>query len=167
MKANPTILELLFLSRYTTSTPEGAELTELKGAFLSCDAVVKSYGGYAKSQATRLQRRHEEGKDGFGKVGARRTFKHAKHCLRLLLQGTEPLRTGSLTLDVGKQKRFLTATAEQAVTNPTVFHHTVEELFVHMDQAAQFSPLPTKPDWGKVEEYVVQVRLAQTRSMNP
>ena len=45
LKANPTILELLFLPDYVYCSKVGAELVSLRTKFLSSVAVVNAYGG--------------------------------------------------------------------------------------------------------------------------
>ena len=104
LKANPTILELLWLSDYDTRTTEGELIRVNRRNFLSERAVRGAYGAYAKAQADRLMRRRDEGKEGFGSVPVSRVAKHARHCARLLYLGHQLLTTGQMRLDVSHMR---------------------------------------------------------------
>lgn len=82
MKANPTILELLFLTEYNILTEYGKLLVDNRSLFLS-NTVKHSYGGYALSQARKLNIRGGT----YGNGRNKRFSKHSRHCLRLLYQG--------------------------------------------------------------------------------
>ena len=98
LKCNPTVLELLWLEDYEIMTSWGAKLIELRDCFLSESYVRNAYGGYARQQAERLQRRNAEGKDSFSSDTKKRTAKHARHIFRLLRQGRELLETGYIQI---------------------------------------------------------------------
>jgi predicted nucleotidyltransferase len=97
-KANPTVLEILYLDDYTIITPVGQMPIDHRQAFLS-KTIYHSYGGYAIAQARRLNYRG----DSFSSDTKHRYSKHARHCFRLLHQGRQLLETG--TLDVKVQNR--------------------------------------------------------------
>lgn len=78
-KANPTVLEILYLDDYTIITPVGQMLIDNRSAFLS-KTIYHSYGGYAIAQARRLNARG----DSFSSDTKNRYSKHARHCYRLL-----------------------------------------------------------------------------------
>lgn len=100
LKCNPTILELLYLDGYTVISKFGRMLVDNRHLFLS-RRVYHSYGGYAISQARKLNARGGT----FGHGRANRYAKHARHCFRLLYQGRELLETGTITVRVTTQMR--------------------------------------------------------------
>jgi predicted nucleotidyltransferase len=94
LSSNPTAMEVLWLEKYDVMTPLGAELVELRSAFLSREGVRRAYLGYAGDQLKKLQQLKK-----FGAFGnPRRAEKHARHLVRLLTQGTELHRTGELPI---------------------------------------------------------------------
>ena len=61
LTANPTVTELLWLPEnlYETRTPLGAELIDIRSAFLSAQRVRDAYLGYASQQLRRLVNRED------------------------------------------------------------------------------------------------------------
>lgn len=86
---NPTLLEALYVDEkfILFMSDIGLELRNIRDWFPSTQRVVDAYGGYAYSQLKRLENRE----------WARRE-KHARHVYRLMLQGLELLKTGTLTV---------------------------------------------------------------------
>lgn len=101
IKANPTILDLLYLEDYEVVHPAGQMLIDHRSMFLS-KTVYKSCGGYARAQAQRLKNRG----DSFSSDTRNRTAKHARHCFRLMRQGAELLQTGTMTLKVTNREEL-------------------------------------------------------------
>ncbi|MFE5331487.1 MULTISPECIES: DNA polymerase beta superfamily protein [unclassified Embleya] len=158
LKCNPTVTELLWLPEYRVETEAGRRLRALRGKFLSTEYVRSAYGGYALQQAKRLLGRHEAGKDGFSADTARRTAKHGRHCLRLLIQAQRLLATGELILDVGAQREDLFAAGRLAVEDPPAFAARFEHEKAGLDAVA--SVLPDRPDRAAINTLVVELRMA-------
>ncbi|MFF7248441.1 DNA polymerase beta superfamily protein [Embleya sp. NPDC008237] len=158
LKCNPTVTELLWLPEYRVETEAGRRLRALRGAFLSTEYVRSAYGGYAVQQARRLLGRHEAGKEGFSADTAKRTAKHGRHCLRLLFQGQQLLRTGELLLDVSAHREDLFAVGRLAAEDPAAFTLRFEQEKAALD--AIDSVLPDRPDREAIETLVVDLRLA-------
>ncbi|MFI6582459.1 DNA polymerase beta superfamily protein [Embleya sp. NPDC050493] len=158
LKCNPTVTELLWLPEYRVETEAGRRLRALRGAFLSTEYVRSAYGGYAVQQAKRLLGRHEAGKEGFSADTAKRTAKHGRHCLRLLLQGQQLLRTGELLLDVSAHREDLFAVGRLAAEDPAAFARRFEQEKAALE--AIDSVLPDRPDREAIETLVVDLRLA-------
>jgi uncharacterized protein len=97
LKANPTILELLYLNEYMVMTDHGMQLIENRSTFLDPERVKGSYGGFASQQIARFERNVKN-----GKVEA----KPARHVLRLINQGTELLGRGTLTVKVTDPQKY-------------------------------------------------------------
>lgn len=154
LRSNPALLELLWLPRsnYTILTALGDSIIKTRKAFLSTDYVRTTYHGYAMQQIKRLQRRHEEGKEGFSSDTKKRTPKHARHCFRLLEQGRELLATGELTVKVADPVRYW------AFDNMPI-----REIVARFEQAdAEFaatdSVLPDSPDYARVDMLLYMIR---------
>lgn len=93
LKSNPSILELLWLPEYTLLEGPGEWLVESRHWFASAKLVKDAYFGYATQQFKLLERRGD-----FGSDMKKRTEKHARHLLRLLVQGFGLYRTGELSV---------------------------------------------------------------------
>lgn len=157
LRANPTVLELLFLTRYEVCTPAGAALVAARDAFLSAPAVRAAYGGYAVQQARRLRARHAEGRAVFSSDLAKRTAKHGRHCLRLLVMAAQLLEHGTLEVDVSAHRDELFAAGELAVSDPDAFAALFEDRLAALD--ARPSVLPERPDVARVDALVVAIRI--------
>ncbi len=148
LKANPTILELLFLDDYEVLTTDGQRLIDNRNAFLS-QRISASYGGYALSQIRRLQRR-DDGEFSSDVKG--RYSKHARHCFRLLQQGCELLETGHLTVKVSNPEELM-AIGE---LSPDLLSERFEDEF--QKHKAIKSILPEKPDYDTVNDLLLFIR---------
>jgi hypothetical protein len=157
LKCNPTILEMLFLQDYPVLTLEGEELVASRTSFLSEPAIRGSYGAYAKAQADRLVRRNEEGKEGFSSDTKARTEKHGRHCMRLLIQGAQLLRTGEMNVDVSADREFLFDMGKLAAENPSAFHTHYQRAADKFD--AIQSSLPSKPDRELADKLLQKIRI--------
>lgn len=158
LSANPTILELLWLPSYPVLHPLGLWLVHNRQIFLSERTVKGRYGGYAKQQAERLLRRHEDGKDGFSSDVKQRTAKHGRHCMRLLLQGAQLLRTGTMTVNVSEHRDDLFAAGVRAAENPQAFHEEAMDRIYEFDQIE--SVLPAQPDRDRADVLLQEIRWA-------
>ncbi len=145
LKANPSILELLYLEKYIKQTSEGKLLVDNRDAFLS-KTVFKSYGGYAISQIRMLNRR------GYFPDKKNRYAKHARHCFRLLQQGRELLTTGTMDVKV-KNRDELFALGEMSIPDLVT---RFEEEFKKFD--AIVSILPDTPDVKRVNDILLTIR---------
>lgn len=161
LKANPTVLELLWLpdDLYRTRTNIGDELIGLRSAFLSTLAKG-SYGGYAIQQAHRLVDRGGT----FSSDLAKRTRKHARHCCRLVIQGTQLARLGEMRVRLDDvQIKACREAEELAVIDPAGFQAMVAEAVAELDAAFAESDLPAQPDTEQVNSWLVGVRMAGVR----
>lgn len=159
LRANPTVLELLWATDYDVRTDTGDRLVETRDAFLSTKAVRAAYTGYAIQQARRLAERTAAGQEGFDSSLRSRTAKHGRHCFRLLLQGRELLTTGEMTLDVSARRDEVFAAGDLAASDPAAFAAFFERELAAFD--ALESVLPAAPDAERANTLVVEARLAQ------
>lgn len=147
IKANPTILDLLYLEEYEVVHPAGQMLIDNRSIFLS-KTVYKSFGGYARAQAQRLKNRG----DSFSSDTRNRTAKHARHCFRLMRQGAELLQTGTMTLRV-ENREELFALGEMPVDQVV---ERFEEEFARFD--AVETSLPEEPDLEGINRMPLEIR---------
>lgn len=149
IKCNPTVLELLFLDGYTALEKEGKELVDNRHLFLS-NIIFHSYGGYAISQARKLNARGGT----FGNGRNNRYSKHARHCFRLLYQGRQLLETGTLQVRVSKEMREeLFAIGEMSVSDLVA---KFEKEFKEFDNIK--SVLPDEPDRQQINKVLLSIR---------
>lgn len=93
-KANPTILELLYLDSLKNS-PKWQLVLENRDMFIST-AIRRTYGGYAKDQLNKKRLREKQGMDGYSPKTRYRDSKHTRHIVRLFIQQRQILETGGI-----------------------------------------------------------------------
>ena len=157
LAANPTVLELLWVPQYLETTPQGQSVVAAREAFLSTSRVRAAYAGYAGSQASRIQARVRQGKEGFSSDVRSRTAKHARHCARLLLMGEQLLREGTMTLDVSGHRQWLGDMEQLALHRPDDFAQAFAQRVSRLMEVP--SCLGDEPDRAVVESLVVAIRL--------
>ena len=160
---NPTVMELVWLAEYTVTTDLGAELVEIRRAFLSRQRVRDAYLGYATQQLKKLeQHRNVIADSEWGEASSagarRRVEKHARHLLRLLDQGLALYSEGHLTVRVADPQRYrdfgeAVAAGDFALAN-AVFGET-KAAFAEWESS---TPLPEKPHFDTVEAWLQRVR---------
>lgn len=149
MKANPTILELLWLESYEVLHPAAQLLVDNRDAFLS-KIIYKSYGGYAIHQARRLNARG----DSYSSDTKNRTAKHSRHCMRLLQQGSQLLKTGTMSVKVANRDDLF-AFGELPISDIV---DRFEREFKEFD--AIQTHLPDKPDVERINRLLLEIREA-------
>lgn len=143
LKANPTVLELMYATSYEEETAVGKELVGMRGAFLSAYAVG-SYGGYAFSHF-----------DGIATESDHKRYKkRIRHCFRVLRQGRELLESGALTLKVEDPAEYFRL---GEMPYEEVSQHFLRERTL-FEEAATRSVLPELPDFDRVEAFLLRVR---------
>lgn len=156
LKANPTILELLWAKEYIAKDETGERLIGLRGYLLSEKMVRSSYGGYVLGQLNRIKNRADNAPD---EHTTGRVSKHARHCFRLLRSGEMLLRTGNMTLDVGDEREEIFTMGELAVTDFTRFETMVKDRVERLDGIN--SVLGEYPDTERVNRELVEIRLSK------
>lgn len=149
MKGNPTILELLFLDGYLELTKFGKMLVDNRHHFLN-NVIYKSYGGYALSQARKLNARGGT----YGSGRGNRYEKHTRHCFRLLYQGKELLETGNLTVRVTPSMREELFAIGKAEPNEII--DRFEKEFADFDKIK--SVLPDEPNKEEINKILLKIR---------
>ena len=157
LAGNPTVAELMWLDSYETTTPLGEELIGIRQAFLSAKRTRDAYLGYATQQFRKLEARSD---GSFSADTRKRTAKHARHLMRLLIQGERLYRTGRLVVRLSEEEanmcRLLgVETAAGDLGGVRRAFAAYEERFDTFR-----SPLPDEPDRATVEAWLLRVRAA-------
>src|SRR6185437_495713 len=156
LAGNPTATELLWLPEdlYEMRTALGEEAITLRGAFLSAKRVHDAYLGYATQQFRKLIARGGESQPENLRA---RSAKHARHLMRLVDQGLELYTTGTVMIRLSDPERYF-AFGERVAADPqaaVLFIARAEERFERVRTV-----LPTEPDTGAVEAWLLRVRRA-------
>lgn len=162
LSGNPTVMELVWLpdSLCEKLTPLGEELIDLRSAFLCAPRVRGAYLGYAQQQFQRLQNR---GDGSFSADTRKRTEKHARHLMRLCIQGYTLYTTGQLEImleNPEEVREFGERVAERPESARSMLNH-YETLF---NEAT--SCLPDRPDERVVNDWLIRVRHVMHSSNN-
>lgn len=95
MKGNPAVTELLWLPEhlYQICTPLGRQLIDLRTQLSAAPKIRQAYLGFADGQVQRIKRRLA---GDFDRAELAKIAKHARHVMRLLMQGFQLYSTGRL-----------------------------------------------------------------------
>jgi len=155
LSCNPTVTEIAWLpdGLYEVRTPLGDDLIAIRSSLLCARRVKDAFLGYAGGQFRRLENR---GDGSFSADTRKRTAKHARHLMRLVVQGRELYRTGTLTVRLESPQEFFefgerVAAGDLAIAQ--AFLAQAEE-----DFAAIRTPLPERPDEDAAERWLLHVR---------
>jgi predicted nucleotidyltransferase len=150
LKANPNVLECLYTPLIEKTTPLADELIAMRSVFLS-RLVYQTYNGYVMSQFKKMQT------DIRNQGGVK--WKHVMHLIRLLISGIDVLRHGTVLVRVDKHRDELLA-----IKQGTMPWEQSEEwrLALHrdFDAALASTRLPERPDYGRVNAFLIKARRA-------
>jgi predicted nucleotidyltransferase len=153
-KGNPDVLEVLGLEDYIDFDMEwGPRLLDLQSALLSGRAIRSAYMGYANQQFHALKKRSKEGNESFSAGMGSRTWKHAKHCFRLVETGQRILSTGIINTKVQEPSWYLeilpTLSLERMIGEFEILFEDLKDVR---------SVLPDAPDYDKINQFLVDYR---------
>ncbi|WP_405056383.1 nucleotidyltransferase domain-containing protein [Kribbella sp. NBC_01505] len=148
LKANPNLLEVLHSPLVVQQTALGAELVELRQAFLS-QLAYQTYSGYVLSQFKKLEA-------DFRRDGAPK-WKHVMHLIRLLLSARSLLLEARLVVDVGPYRERLLAVKRGELPWDEVEKWRLG-LHADLDDALRRTVLPAIPDVARVDDWLRSVR---------
>lgn len=148
LKANPNVLECLYCPIVELATPLALELLAMREAFLS-KLVFQTYSGYVASQFKKMQTdiRNQ------GRV----KWKHVMHLIRLLISGIDVLREGKVIVQVGAAREQLLA-IKRGETSFAEADAWRMRLQVEFEQAFQQTTLPDRPDYERVNAFLIHAR---------
>lgn len=148
LKANPNILECLHTPIVQEVTEVGRQLLDLRQAFLS-RLVHTTYNGYVLSQFKKIEQDIRNA--GLPK------WKHVMHLLRLLISGTNLVKHGIVTVEVGDDRERLLAIRRGEVAWAATEAWRIQ-LQKEFDSAIETSPLPELPNYERVQQFIIDVR---------
>jgi len=148
LKANPNVLECLYSPIVEFATPLAEELLGMRQAFLS-KLVFQTYSGYVASQFKKMQTdiRNQ------GRV----KWKHVMHLIRLLNSGIDVLCESKVTVEVGGARDQLLAIKRGEVPFAEADAWR-KRLQVEFERAYKQTLLPDRPDYERVNAFLVQAR---------
>lgn len=165
MQGNPSIIQTLFIPREFVIYKNwaGHELTELTTKYIVSKKAGLRYLGYLDSQMKRFE---ESVKGNYvGHMPKRPELverfgydtKYAMHALRLGYQGIELMETGHITLPIPQDPGdFLRAVRRGEYSFRDVFED-LTAVRARLSKAIEDSSLPEEPDYGMLENWLIQV----------
>ena len=158
-KGNPTALHFLFSRNYAPRPESWEELVKHRDVFLSRQASTQ-FRGFAEAQLRRLQG------IGAGKKGQRHELigahgydiKAAMHVIRLLNEGVELMRSGTITLPRPEKDLLITIRTGSYGSLDRLLN-LANTLFAELEQAETQSVLPEKVDRRKVSALLSETYL--------
>jgi len=163
IKGNPNFLLALFAPSESIihMTAVGAELREIRGAFLSKQSV-KSHLGYLQGQRHRMLSGSHGGRgkprqDKIEEFGY--DTKYGMHLIRLALQGLELAQTGHITLPLPEGHRQVGLEIRAGKWPLDEVLKYADDLEAEMKASFDSSdcPLPEHPDYAMVEQFMLRV----------
>jgi len=158
-KGNPTALHFLFSHNYAPHQEPWKDVLKHKDVFLSRQASTQ-FRGFAEAQLRRLRG------IGTGKKGQRHELigahgydiKAAMHVIRLLNEGIELMRSGTITLPRPEKDLLVTIRTGNYGSLERVLN-LANALFVELEQAESKSELPEKVDKSKISLFISDTYL--------
>jgi predicted nucleotidyltransferase len=151
LQANPNILETLWTPAVGRAAPVGERLRAERSIFLSKHAYA-TYGAYALSQFKKMERDLRTR----GEV----RFKHAMHCIRLLVAGVRLLERGEVMVDCSEYRERLLAVRDGELSWEEIGAWR-RELEGRMAAAYSRTQLPERPDYARADRLLVDARRSQ------
>jgi len=148
LKANPNVLECLFTPLVLKATPLARDLMAMRSCFLS-KLVYQTFNGYVQSQFRKLQA-------DLRNQGAIKP-KHAMHLIRLLISGIGILRTGEVPVAVGENRESLLRIKATEMPEDEM-HSWRQSLHAEFDAAFAATALPDRPDYARVNAFLLKAR---------
>ena len=149
LKANPNVLECLWSPLVEHANEVGRELVAMRGAFLS-KLAYQTYNGYVMSQFKKIS--------GDVRNKGEVKWKHVMHLIRLLISGLTLLREGRVPVRVeaGEREKLLAIKrGEVSWEEANAWRLKLHEEF---DGAVAGSVLPERPEYGRVNDFLVRAR---------
>jgi predicted nucleotidyltransferase len=158
-KGNPTALHFLFSPDYSSKPEPWEGILKNREVFLSRQAALQ-FRGFADAQVRRLQG------IGTGKKGQRHELigvhgydiKAAMHVIRLLNEGIELMRSGTITLPRPEKDLLITIRTARYGSLDRVLK-LANTLFCELEEAEANSGLPERVDRPRISELVSETYL--------
>jgi predicted nucleotidyltransferase len=145
LKANPNLLELLWMQDYAEISTAGRYLVANRDLFLASETIKTSYGGFAISQIKQLEK--------LPSWDDKRKVKLVRHAFRVIHQGRSFLLGTPFVHYEGASLEWLLAHEKMPRED------VMELLRLDLDILhTQESDLPEQPDRDKVNEVLLNIR---------
>lgn len=157
LKANPNALECLYTPIVESTTPLAEKLLAMRSVFLS-RLVYQTYNGYVLSQFKKMQaslRNQGEVK-----------WKHVMHLIRLLHSGIGVLREGVVPVRVEEHRDQLLAIRRGEMPWDEV-EDWRKRLHREFDLASEKTRLPERPDYERVNAFLIEARRSAFLENSP
>lgn len=148
LKANPNVLECLYMPLVEHATTLAQELLSIRATFLS-KLVYQTYNGYILSQFKNLERDL--------RTKGQIKWKHAMHLIRLLLSGITVLREGLVPVNVDEYREQLLAIRRGEMPWEEVNAWRLD-LHRQFDAAFETTALPDRPDYERANTFLIKAR---------
>lgn len=146
-KGSPTVLEVLLVEPFEC-TAIGAELRTLMPLMLAKPYIFNAFYGYANRE-----------KNTFLSPLSKRTYKSMGHYLRILYNGAEILRTGTMTVRITDTPLGqMCLDAKHGLLQPEEVLAKGEELIADLRRAEAESTLPDEVNNKPLNEFLLRVR---------
>ena len=144
LRAHPGEVEDTLRARKGLATSIGKLLIDNRDMFLS-RRLIKTYGGYAKQQLMRIERKEE------------RRSKPAMHLIRLMITGLRALNECMVDCDMADYRDELLAirTGEMPLEDVIKWHQELEAKFA---KAIETTMLREHPDMDRINEILLHIR---------
>jgi len=150
LKANPNVLEVLYSPIVEVAEPAAEALLAIRSAFVS-RLVYQTFNGYVISQFKKMLRSKE--------VKREPNWKHAMHLIRLLELGSTILETGELQLRTTHRDALLEIRAGAWPWER--MDRWRQELHERFEAAFAATTLPERPDYARVNDFLVRARRGE------
>lgn len=168
LKGNPSILIPLFApaKHVRKISLEGIAMRLLTPDIVS-KAAYKPFAGYMDQQHKRLLA--QRGANSATRPELVSAFgydtKYAAHIVRLGFQGRELLMNGSVTLPMPPKELSVVLQVRKGHFSLPEVSGTIALSRLLLDDAFAKSPLPDRPDYAKIESWMIQVYLNHFKGM--
>lgn len=160
-KGNPTVLEVAFTNKkfHLITSAIGLEVCEFAQQNLLTKALFKPYSAYFRKQVCKLDRPERFGKRQvlIDKYGFDTKF--AAHAYRLGTQCKEIMVLQSLNPTLGWLDQKICRDIREGLFSKEQVKGMLSELDTEMYDAYQASKLSEKPDFHKVNDFIVDIHL--------
>jgi hypothetical protein len=169
---NPNVLEILFTEpkHFVMWTDYGAELIKIRHQFLSKEFFFRT-NGYAKGQYHEMVQNggkptHGQGNPDRMEMRSKYGYdcKAGSHLVRLMNEGIEVLETGNLT--VTRPERELLIDIKIGKYKFEEVMEMYKELDSKLYVAYQKSQLPEKPNYNKINKFIIELTKSFMKKYN-
>jgi len=162
LKGNPNVMSFLWIKRehYLDIAKHGEMILQNRYAFLGKDRLYESFTGYAHGQALKMEHFQTEGYMGKKRKRLVRKYGYdisqAAHVIRILLTGTELLKTGDMEVFRTKDVDMLLDIKRGNWSLEDV-KKLAEKLFKEAEVEYKRSTLPEKADYHRANIMAINI----------